>query len=130
MHSRPPMIGLRHLALYVDNLDACEQFYTHTLGMTLDWKPDADNVYLTFGTDNLALHRSTKNIAGPQRLDHLGFFVPHADDVDAWHAWLVAHDTAIIALPKTHRDGARSFYCKDPAGNALQFLHMPNTHSA
>ncbi|HCD03759.1 MAG TPA: glyoxalase, partial [Methylophaga sp.] len=49
--------GLRHVALTVDNLEACEQFYVDLLGMEVEWRPDADNVYLTSGNDNLALHR-------------------------------------------------------------------------
>ena len=49
--------GLRHVALFVANLEACVDFYTRLLGMNIEWQPDADNVYLTSGNDNLALHR-------------------------------------------------------------------------
>ena len=49
--------GLRHVALQVHNLEACERFYTELLGMRSEWRPDMDNVYLTSGNDNLALHR-------------------------------------------------------------------------
>jgi hypothetical protein len=27
--------------------------------------------------------------------------------------------------PRTHRDGARSFYCEDPAGNVVQIIFHP-----
>ena len=27
--------------------------------------------------------------------------------------------------PKTHRDGARSFYCADPDGNVVQMIFHP-----
>ena len=31
----------------------------------------------------------------------------------------------IVARPRTHRDGARSCYVKDPDGNTLQVIHHP-----
>ena len=54
--SRP---SLRHVALFVQNFSECIHFYAEILGMAIEWQPDDDNVYLTFGSDNLALHRST-----------------------------------------------------------------------
>ena len=57
---RPPATsGLRHIALFVKDLDTCSHFYIELLGMRIEWQPDADNLYLTSGNDNLALHRST-----------------------------------------------------------------------
>ena len=31
------------------------------MGMQVEWRPDPDNVYLTSGNDNLALHRVEKS---------------------------------------------------------------------
>lgn len=121
------MMGLRHVALFVDDLQACLLFYRDVIGMQEEWQPDQDNIYLTSGTDNLALHRLDveSQFDGPQRLDHIGFVMETADDVDAWHKHLLAHGTKIAQVPKTHRDGARSLYCHDPAGNLLQFIYHP-----
>ena len=33
------------------------RFYVDLLGFEIEWEPDADNVYLSSGHDNLALHR-------------------------------------------------------------------------
>ena len=41
------------------DLDAMKRFYVDLLGFAVEWEPDADNVYLSSGIDNLALHRST-----------------------------------------------------------------------
>ena len=49
-------LGIRHLALKVKNFEECLKFYTQILGMKVDWQPDHENVYLTNGKDNLALH--------------------------------------------------------------------------
>jgi catechol 2,3-dioxygenase-like lactoylglutathione lyase family enzyme len=117
--------GLRHVALYVRNLEACERFYVDLLGMDVEWRPDRDNVYLTSGNDNLALHRRDGDKTGPQSLDHIGFILNTPAEVDQWHEFLLQSGVEIAALPKTHRDGARSFYIKDPDGNAVQLIYHP-----
>ena len=37
---------MRHVALFVTDLEASEAFYVDLLGMTVEWRPDDDNVYL------------------------------------------------------------------------------------
>jgi len=117
--------GLRHLALFVQNFEKCEHFYTELLGMKVEWRPDPDNVYLTSGNDNLALHRAPAdfNPGKQQPLDHLGFIIPSPEQVDVWCEYLMSHDVVIKMQPKTHRDGARSFYCEDPDGNNVQLIY-------
>ena len=58
---RPTHAGLRHVALNVRALDAMKRFYVDLLGFAVEWEPDADNIYLSSGIDNLALHRSTEH---------------------------------------------------------------------
>ena len=133
-NARPTHLGLRHLALNVRDLDAMKRFYQDLLGFVVEWEPDADNTYLTSGTDNLALHRSTSPPAtdaavplttSPSALDHLGLMVREADDVDRWAAFLEARGVAMAAKPRTHRDGARSCYFRDPDGNSVQIIYHP-----
>ena len=121
------MQGMHHVALFVPDLEACLHFYRDLLGMAEEWQPDPDNIYLTSGNDNLALHRldASSQLGGAQRLDHIGFIMRQPEDVDAWHEHLVKHQVRITQLPRTHRDGARSFYCHDPAGNLVQFIYHP-----
>lgn len=122
-----PTGGLRHVAIFVRNFTECEHFYTQLLGMKIDWRPDDDNLYLTTGSDNLALHRSPIDSvpAKPQRLDHIGFFLHSPEDVDEWHAFLTANQVLIKTPVKDHRDGTRSFYCADPDGNIVQMIYYP-----
>jgi len=119
--------GLRHLALTVKHLEKCVQFYTDILNMRIEWQPDDDNVYLTSGNDNLALHRAPNDFKPEkhQRLDHLGFIIKTPEDVDAWHEYFVKNNIEIKAKPRTHRDGARSFYAADPDGNIVQMIYHP-----
>ena len=124
--TRPPMAGLHHVALHARHFEATVAFYRDLLGMTVEWQPDPDNVYLTSGKDNLAIHRASGAVSDAgQRLDHIGFIIDTPDDVDRWHAYLAANGVASEAPPRTHRDGARSFYCRDPEGTTVQIIFHP-----
>lgn len=144
--NRPAHAGLRHLALNVQNLEAMKRFYVDVLGFSVEWEPDADNVYLSSGIDNLALHRAAAGHTGPPlrqagnpagsrrgaemrvvpgALDHLGLIVRRAEEVDEWAAFLESQAIALKAKPKTHRDGARSLYFHDPDGNSIQIIYHP-----
>lgn len=130
MTKRPqPTGGLNHVAFFVKNFEACEKFYTELLGMKIDWRPDPDNLYLTSGKDNLALHRAPLDFspAAHQHLDHIGFALMAREDVDEWCEFLRTHDADIKAQPKDHRDGTRSFYCADPDGNVVQMIYYPKS---
>jgi catechol 2,3-dioxygenase-like lactoylglutathione lyase family enzyme len=124
MADRPAHAGLRHLALNVHAFDAMRRFYVDLLGFTVEWEPDADNLYLSSGIDNLALHRAAAPAAAGA-LDHLGVIVRTPDAVDDWARYLEAHGVTLDAQPKTHRDGARSIYFKDPDGNRVQIIFHP-----
>ena len=123
---RPSHAGLRHLALNVERLSEMKQFYVDLLGFQVEWEPDADNVYLSSGIDNLALHRAVAAASNAgNKLDHLGLIVRAAEDVDRWAAFLESRGVTIDAKPRTHRDGARSCYFRDPDGNVVQIIHHP-----
>src|SRR5438874_3072697 len=122
---RPTHAGLRHVALNARQLDAMKRFYVDLLGYEVEWEPDPDNVYLSSGIDNLALHRATGEPPSASPLDHLGLIVKQADDVDRWAAFLESRGVTLDAKPKTHRDGARSCYFSDPDGNKVQIIHHP-----
>jgi catechol 2,3-dioxygenase-like lactoylglutathione lyase family enzyme len=126
MPTKPaPTLGMRHIALNVIHFKACQHFYQDLLGMTKEWQPDENNIYLTSGHDNLALHQSKEPINGPQHLDHIGFIISSPTEVDNWYAFLQNHGVLMKTTPRLHRDGAYSFYCQDPDGNTIQFIYHP-----
>ena len=122
----PLFLGLRHVALNVRDVRKSLDFYSTVLGMKLEWMPDEDNAYLTSGQDNLALHKLPENVElGAQMVDHIGFVVRTPDQVDEWAARIQSHGIPFAHPPKTHRDGARSFYFRDPDGLLIQLIYHP-----
>ena len=125
------ILGLRHLALKVMNLAKSQDFYARLFGMHVVWQPDSDNVYMSSGTDNLALHQipaeelSAYQPRQGQYLDHFGFFMESPDHVDAMFHRVQQEGVTIVKIPKKHRDGSYSFYLADPDENVIQVLHDP-----
>ena len=116
--------GLAHLALKVRDVWAARAFYAESFGMRVVWEPDPQNVYLSSGRDNLALHEAADVGAGGA-LDHLGFLVDSPDAVFAAAEALRARGVPILREPRRHRDGTVSCYCQDPDGNVVQVLWIP-----
>lgn len=119
------MIGIRHIALFVQELETAIDFYTRIMGMHIEWQPDADNVYLTNGGDVFALHRVDYTPEARQRLDHIGFVLNRIEAVDEWYDYFVQAGVRITEAPKTHRDGSRGFYCLDAVGHLLELIYHP-----
>jgi len=128
MKTPPKTLGLRHIALLVKEPQTSKRFYTEVMGMEVEWEPDPENIYLTSQRlDNLALHKANapSTELPSLGLDHIGFFLQTATDVDLWYAWIKDKGAKIVREIKTHRDGARSFYFLDPDEITIQMIYHP-----
>ena len=127
----PVIRGLRHLALRVTDVARSRAFYENLVGMRVVWQPDPDHLYLSSGTDNLALHQMpAAELAGGMGphgrfMDHFGFIVETPQAVDRMFEWIERNGVRIVKPPKRHRDGSYSFYLADPDGNTVQILYEP-----
>src|SRR5581483_1758853 len=80
--------GLWHLALKVTDLNRSRTFYEQLFGMRVVWQPDPDNVYLSSGSDNLALHQipsvELENFKDrtTRFMDHFGIVMDSCESVD------------------------------------------------
>lgn len=125
------MQGLRHVALKVTDLRKSLAFYQTFFNMHIVWQPDEENVYLSSGIDNLALHQipsdelSSFRNNPPQFLDHLGFLMDSPESVDGLYEKFRAQGVMIVKPPKQHRDGSYSFYLADPDNLIIQILFEP-----
>lgn len=124
--------GLWHVALKVTDLTRSRAFYETFFGMRPVWEPDPENVYLSSGRDNLALHQIAASELGHYRqgfgqlLDHIGFIADSSETVDRLYRQAQQSHVPIVKPPKRHRDGSYSFYLTDPDGNIVQVLYEPN----
>jgi catechol 2,3-dioxygenase-like lactoylglutathione lyase family enzyme len=121
--------GMRHVALKVKNVARAKKFYQEILGMDVVWEPDAENVYLSSGCDNIAIHAVSANFAASaeeKQLDHLGFIVESTERVKELEQEFIAKGVRIVHPFKAHRDGSASFYCADPDGIVIQMLYEPH----
>ena len=127
----PSTMGLRHVALKVSNLALSKSFYQKWFGMAVVWEPDADNVYMSSGVDNLALHQIHRDdlkahqLNHGQFLDHLGFLMKSSESVDCLYEQVAKEGVKIVHHPKQHRDGSYSFYLADPDQIVIQVLYEP-----
>jgi catechol 2,3-dioxygenase-like lactoylglutathione lyase family enzyme len=123
---------MRHIALKVRDIIRSKAFYQDFLGMDVVWEPDPQNVYLSSGCDNIALHEVTENFASDaaeKQLDHLGFVVETVERVKELEQEFRAKGVKIVHPFKIHRDGSASFYCSDPDGIVIQMLYEPQLSS-
>ena len=120
--------GMRHIALKVRSAAQSKVFYQDIFGMEVVWQPDAQNVYLSSGCDNIAIHEvsaSLPEIAAEKLLDHVGFIVESAERVRELEGEFRSRGVTIVHSFKVHRDGSASFYCADPDGVIIQMLYEP-----
>ena len=121
--------GMRHIALKVAEVARSKSFYQEMFGMEVVWEPDPQNVYLSSGCDNIALHEVSPGFAegaAEKHLDHLGFVVESIARVQELEKNFMARGVRIVHPFKVHRDGSASFYCADPDGIVIQLLYEPS----
>ncbi len=130
-HQSTGILGLRHLALKVRDIVKSKAFYESLFQMTVVWQPDPDNVYMSSGVDNLALHQIPPGELADfqdrhgQFLDHLGFIMDSPANVDRLYEIAMTKSVPIVHHPKQHRDGSYSFYLADPDQLTIQILYEP-----
>jgi catechol 2,3-dioxygenase-like lactoylglutathione lyase family enzyme len=91
---------IEHVAIAVADIDSAVAWYTSNFHCTVDYK-DATWALMAFDNMKLAL------VVSEQHPPHIAFTSPEAERFGAL---------------TTHRDGTRSVYVKDPAGNSVEIM--------
>ena len=92
--------SLDHVAIPVEDVAAAVEWYRRTVRCEVKYQ-DATWALLGFANTSLAL------VIPSQHPAHIGFVSPDAEK---------------FGTLKTHRDGTRSCYVRDPAGNSVEIL--------
>lgn len=124
----PPIEAVTETALYGDDLDALERFYTGVLGLSVVTREAGRHVFFRVGAASmlLAFRPETTLQGGPlpphgaRGPSHFALGIP-ADALDAWRDHLTANGVA-IEHEQTWPRGGRSLYFRDPAGNAVELV--------
>lgn len=119
-------------ALYADDLDAAEDFYTRVMGLERIAKVPGRHVFFRCGEGVLLVFNPQATVKPPEadaRLPvpphgttgqgHLCFRAT-GDEIEGWKVHLTRQGVAIEA-DFEWPNGGRSIYFRDPAGNSLEF---------
>jgi len=115
-------------ALYVDDLEASQRFYTELLGLFFFSKVEGRHIFLRCGNRMVLLFKAKATevsaggsmdapVHGAHGAGHLAFAV-RAKEIDLWKSYLTENGVEIereIQFGKS-----RSIYFRDPSGNSLE----------
>lgn len=114
-------------ALYAEDLEAAFEFYTKKLGLeVISYDPERD-LFLRLDEAVLILFKASRTVIndsgvpphGTTGAGHIAFAAPDGE-YDRWLAKL-KEEGVPITQEIAWKNGARSFYFEDPAGNVLEF---------
>lgn len=118
-------------ALYVDDLDAAEDFYGDTLGLERIARVANRHVFFRCGPGILLIFNPSKTRLASGNPDlpvpphgatgdgHV-CFAATAAELDQWHDLLAGQGVPVEADFRWP-NGARSIYIRDPSGNSVEF---------
>ena len=127
----PPPAAILEAALYAEDLDAADAFYSGVLGLEEVTRVEGRHVFYRVGQAILLIFNPNATVEGSSNPDlpvpphgahgpgHLCFTATRAE-IDAWRAHLQQAGHAIEA-EFDWPNGVRSLYFRDPAGNSLEF---------
>ena len=128
--ARPRILGIAHIGLWTDNLDAERHFYTDQLGFAeafkLD-KPTGGLMLVYFKVNDHQYIEVFPGWKGPEQtvLSHIAF---ETDDAPQLRDYLASKGVPVPAKVGKGLDGNISFMIKDPDGHNIEFVqYMPGS---
>lgn len=128
--ARPSILGVAHIGLRTDNLDAARNFYGHILGYQEPFNLDQPSGGLLLTYFKVNDHQYIEVFPGMKtpdedRLYHIAF---ETTDARQLRDYLAANGIETPAAVKPGRDGNLSFMIKDPDGHNVEFVqYMPGS---
>lgn len=124
--TRPPIVGVSHIGLRTDNLDASRKFYTGVLGFSEAFSLDdpPGKLLLTYFKVNdhqfIEVFPELKD-AKEDRLSHIAF---ETTDAERLRAYMASRGWDVPAKLDPMLDGNRGFEAKDPDGHTVEFVQL------
>jgi catechol 2,3-dioxygenase-like lactoylglutathione lyase family enzyme len=121
--ARPRITGISHIAVYTSNPAATEKFYLETVGaVKLSDPEDPKGVRYAVSATQFVEVLPLPESAGINRLDHTAW---NTDDAEAMRRYLGSKAWKVPGQVEKGNDGSRWFTTKDPEGNKVQFIQLP-----
>ena len=121
--SRPPILGISHIAVYASDAAKAEHFYVHDVGLKKGDDPErSDGVRYYVNQEQFVEVLPLPSDAGAGRLDHIGYLTASAERM---RAYLGAHGVTVPGAVKHASDGSAWFDVKDPEDNTVEFVQPP-----
>lgn len=127
---RPRIIGVAHIALRTDNLDAARKFYNQQLGYEeafhLD-RPEGGLMLIYFKVNDHQYVEIFPGWKGPEQLilSHVAF---ETDNAQQLRDYLTGNGVKVPETLKMGLDGNMSFMIKDPDGHDVEFVqYLPGS---
>ncbi len=131
--TRPPIVGVAHIGLRVDDMQAAHKFYGEELGFS-DFslnKPSGDLLLTYYKVNDHQYIEIFPELKDPQqeRLSHISF---ETTNVQQLRDYLASQGVQVPATLRTGLDKNLSFTIKDPDGHTVEFVqYMPGSlHSS
>ena len=118
---------LNHIALYVRDLTASEQFYEQ-LGLRRLPRPDFPfpGAWFAAGEQQLHLIADTMHLSDERHSLHVAFRV---EDAYVAYAALVERGISTLSAPSVRPDGAVQVFLQDPDGYRIELVSLPPRNS-
>jgi len=115
--------GLHHITIRVNDIAKAEYFYGTVLGFEPVRKMGQSMATYRIGKrDSLVLveaETAYDQSSRDYRVDHFGFMVNSAEEVDDMAAYLITHEINIVVGPVNRKTGRFVFFT-DPDGNMIE----------
>jgi len=128
--SRPPILGIAHIALRVKDAAAARNFFGHILGFDeLPLKETAKGGmrYTYFKVNDNQYIEVSPTLSSPteDRLIHIAF---RTTDARRLRGYLASHGVAVPGALQKDPEGDLSFSLQDPAGHTVEFIqYLPGS---
>src|SRR5438876_3225321 len=127
--TRPKSVGVAHIGLRTDNLDAARKFYTGVLGFqepfSLDKEPsDGTGLLLTYCKVNDHQYIEMFPALMDPKMDRLSHISFETSDAEQLRAYLASRGVKVPEKLEPMGDGNRGFDVTDPDGHDVEFVEF------